>query len=208
MSENVQWPGLNLLDSDNVDSPTYPPPQFESWYFVDRASQYSLFYLYFQLDTLFSPVYIQCLGFLFPLHVSGLTGPSSGNLNCTCIQWYCPPLQVSLSCGRWERSSFIIRRSKLYKPPVVRRWEPQEFFLNGHTTKTPAEGESTTGCMYNLDLLMMGLWGLKYIEEGGNPDTVYRRKRIVYQVGNKDKHFERLLATSFACFCLQNWMIN
>jgi hypothetical protein len=28
---------------------------------------------------------------------------------------------------------------------------------NGHTTKTPAEGESTTGCMYNLDLLMMGL---------------------------------------------------
>jgi hypothetical protein len=31
------------------------------------------------------------------------------------------------------------------------------FFLNGHTTKTPAEGESTTGCMYNLDLLMMGL---------------------------------------------------
>jgi hypothetical protein len=34
---------------------------------------------------------------------------------------------------------------------------PLEFFLNGHTTKTPAEGESTTGCMYNLDLLMMGL---------------------------------------------------
>jgi hypothetical protein len=32
-----------------------------------------------------------------------------------------------------------------------------QFFLNGHTTKTPAERESTTGCMYNLDLLMMGL---------------------------------------------------
>jgi hypothetical protein len=32
----------------------------------------------------------------------------------------------------------------------------KKFFLNGHTTKTPAEGESTTGCMYNLDLLMMG----------------------------------------------------
>jgi len=30
-------------------------------------------------------------------------------------------------------------------------------FLNGHTTKISAEGESTTGCMYNLDLLMMGL---------------------------------------------------
>jgi hypothetical protein len=33
----------------------------------------------------------------------------------------------------------------------------KNFFLNGHTTKTPAEGDSTTGCMYNLDLLMMGL---------------------------------------------------
>jgi hypothetical protein len=31
------------------------------------------------------------------------------------------------------------------------------FFLNGHTTKTPAERDSTTGYMYNLDLLMMGL---------------------------------------------------
>jgi hypothetical protein len=62
-----------------------------------------------------------------------------------------------------------------------------EFFLNGHTTKTSAEGESTTGCMYNLDLLMMGLGGLKHVEEKGNPDAVYRQKRIVYQVGNKDK---------------------
>jgi hypothetical protein len=26
--------------------------------------------------------------------------------------------------------------------------------------------------MYNLDLLMMGLWGLKHVEERGNPDTV------------------------------------
>jgi hypothetical protein len=33
----------------------------------------------------------------------------------------------------------------------------KEFFLNGHTTKTPAEGESTIGYMYNLDLPMMGL---------------------------------------------------
>jgi hypothetical protein len=41
--------------------------------------------------------------------------------------------------------------------------------------------------MYNLDLLMMGLRGLKHVEERRNPDTVYRRKRIVYQVGNKDK---------------------
>jgi len=35
--------------------------------------------------------------------------------------------------------------------------EKEEFFLNGHTIKTSAEGESITGCMYNLDLLMMGL---------------------------------------------------
>jgi len=33
----------------------------------------------------------------------------------------------------------------------------KKFFLNGRTTKTSAEGENTIGCMYNLDLLMMGL---------------------------------------------------
>ena len=32
-----------------------------------------------------------------------------------------------------------------------------ESFLNGRTTKTSAEGDNTIGCMYNLDLLMMGL---------------------------------------------------
>jgi len=32
-----------------------------------------------------------------------------------------------------------------------------ESFFNGRTTKTSAEGENTIGCMYNLDLLMMGL---------------------------------------------------
>jgi len=32
-----------------------------------------------------------------------------------------------------------------------------ESFLSGPTTKTSAEGEDTIGCMYNLDLLMMGL---------------------------------------------------
>jgi hypothetical protein len=42
-------------------------------------------------------------------------------------------------------------------PLRKKKREREEFFLNGHTTKTPAEGESTTGCMYNLDLLMMGL---------------------------------------------------
>ena len=52
----------------------------------------------------------------------------------------CYPL--SSTCFRPHRP--IIRRSKLYM-----------------------QGENTIGCMYNLDLLMMGLWGLKYVEERG-----------------------------------------
>ena len=44
----------------------------KSWCVVDRASQYSLFYLYFQLDTLFSSVYIQYLlsSFLYMFQAS------------------------------------------------------------------------------------------------------------------------------------------
>jgi hypothetical protein len=110
-----------------------------------------------------------------------------------------PGFPLSSTCFRPH--SPIIRRSKLYMQPVVLSpfWSclcrvAVEFFLNGHTTKTPAEGESTTGCMYNLDLLMMGLWGLKHVQERGNPDTVYRRKRIVYRVGNKDK-------INYVCMC-------
>ena len=64
---------------------------------------------------------------------------------------------LSSKCFRPHRP--IIRRSKLYKQPMV--------FSNGRTTKTSAEGENTIGCMYNLDLLMMGLWGLKHVEERG-----------------------------------------
>jgi len=53
----------------------------------------------------------------------------------------------------------------LYVQPVVFSpsadvfvvWPLRKFFLNGRTTKTSAEGENTTGCTYNLDLLMMGL---------------------------------------------------
>ena len=37
------------------------------------------------------------------------------------------------------------------------RTTKKEFFPNGRTTKTSAEGENTIGCLYNLDLLMMGL---------------------------------------------------
>ena len=51
---------------------------------------YLFFILYFKLDTLLS-----CLrtisAIFFPLNVSGLTGPSSGGLNCTCSLWYSPP---------------------------------------------------------------------------------------------------------------------
>ena len=83
----------------------------------------------------------------------------------------CCPL--SSTCFRPHRP--IIRRSKLYMQPVVLSpsadvfvvWPLRENFLNGHTTKTSAEGESTTGCMYNIDLVMMGLWGLKHVEERG-----------------------------------------
>jgi len=60
-------------------------------------------FLYFQLDTLFFRLR-SISAILFPLHVSGLTGPSSGGLNCTCSLWYSPPLQMSLSCSRWERT--------------------------------------------------------------------------------------------------------
>ena len=74
-----------------------------SWNFVVKTLNYQ-FILYFQLDTL-----LFCLrtisAIFFPLHVSGLKGPSSGGLNCTCSLWYSAPLQMSLSCGRWERKS-------------------------------------------------------------------------------------------------------
>ena len=81
---------------------------------------------------------------------------------------------LSSTCFRPHRP--IIRRSKLYMQPMVFSPSADVFvvwplrkdsFLNGRTTKTSAEGENTIGCMYNLDLLMMGLWGLKYVEERG-----------------------------------------
>jgi len=62
-------------------------------------------FLYFQLDTLFFRLRT-ISAILFPLHVSGLIGPSSGGLNCTCSLWYSPPLQMSLSCGRSQRRPF------------------------------------------------------------------------------------------------------
>jgi hypothetical protein len=84
---------------------------------------------------------------------------------------------LSSTCFRPQRPN--IRRSKLHMQPVV--------------LSPSAEGESTTGCMYNLDRL----WGLKHVEERGNPDTVCRRKRIVYQVGNKDKLYWDARSTKY-----------
>ena len=120
---------------------------FQSWWQqpTNERNIHSWFILYFQLDTLlFSLRTISAI--LFPLHVSGLTGP-------------------------------FIRRSKLYMQPtvfspsadvfVLRPLRKNSFFLYCCTTKTSAEGENTIRCMYNLDLLMMGLWGLKHVEERG-----------------------------------------
>jgi len=82
----------------------------------------------------------------------------------------CYPL--SSTCFRPHRP--IIRRSKLYMQPMVFSPSADVFVVQplrkdstGRTTKTSAEGENTIGCMYNLDLLMMGLWGLKHVEERG-----------------------------------------
>ena len=80
---------------------------------------------------------------------------------------------LSSTCFRPHRP--IIRRSKLYMQPMVFSPSADVFvvrplrksFLNGRMTKTSAEGVNTTGCMYNLDLLMVGLWGLKHAEERG-----------------------------------------
>ena len=58
-----------------------------------------LFFFISNLIHCFS-VYVQYLLSYFLLHVSGLTDPSSGGLNCTCSLWYSPPLQTSLAGQR------------------------------------------------------------------------------------------------------------
>ena len=107
----------------------------------------------------------------FPLHVSGLTGPSSGGLNCTSSLWYSPPLQMSLSCGS--------------------------------TTKTSAEGENTIGCLYNLDLLMMGLWGLKHVEERRQQLLYVNKKAVVsswkYRINYTEMHDQQNVKSSRHC---------
>ena len=57
---------------------------------VSKLKIYFFIFLYFQLDTLFFRLRT-ISAILFPLHVSGLTGPSSGGLNCTCSLCYSPP---------------------------------------------------------------------------------------------------------------------
>ena len=127
-----------------ITPPGIEPTTF--WKYLDILLTVHLSIIYALFPTWYTVFF--CLrtisAILFPLHVLGLTGPSSGGLNCTCSLRYSAPLQMSLS--------FVHKR---------------QFFLNGPTTKTSAEGQNTIGCMYNLDLLMMGLWGLKHVEERG-----------------------------------------
>ena len=51
----------------------------------------------------------------FPLHVSGLTGPSSGGLNCTCGLWYSPPDFLDLSITRTHNKLTI----DIYRKPMT-----------------------------------------------------------------------------------------
>jgi late competence protein required for DNA uptake (superfamily II DNA/RNA helicase) len=51
--------------------------------------------------------------------------------------------------------------------------------LCGRTTKTSAEGENTIGCMYNLDLLMMGLVRPETCRGKRIADIVHRQKNSV-----------------------------
>jgi hypothetical protein len=96
----------------------------------------------------------------------------------------------------------IIRRSKLYIQPVVLSPSADVFVV------WPLRKNFN----YNLDLLMMGLWGLKHVEERGNPGTVYRRKTIVYQVGNKDKinytemYGQQNIKTLY--YVVEQWIVN
>ena len=130
-----------------------------------------IYFFYFQLDTLF--FHLRTISAIpFPLHVSGLTGPSSGGLNCTCSLWYSPPLQTSLSCSRWERVWVLSQRPQ--DKDVCRGGEYHRLHVQFRLERTFSTAarqrhlqkrENTIGCMYNLDLLMMGLWGLKHVEE-------------------------------------------
>ena len=95
------WPGQNALDQSAVVSCAWELIQLFAVApcLVRPVHTFYFIFLYFQLDTLF---FCLCTisAILLSLHVSGLTGPSSGGLNCTCSIWYSPPLQVSLLCGR------------------------------------------------------------------------------------------------------------
>jgi len=80
----------------------------------------------------------------------------------------------------------------------------RQFFPNGRTTKTSAEGENTIGCWYNLDLLMMGLWGLKHVEER-RQQLLYENKKAVYQVGSKEQILKKCVLRFYFTFLTNIW---
>ena len=81
---------------------------------------------------------------------------------------------LSSTCFRPHRP---IMRSKLYMQPMV--FSPTADVFVVRPLRKNSEGQNTIGCMYNLDLLMMGLWGLKHVEESRIADIVRRRKNSV-----------------------------
>ena len=114
-----------------------------SWYFVDRASHYNLFFFISNLIHCFS-VYVQYLlsSFLYMFQASQAHHQEVQTVHAA---YGILPLCRRLCLAAVEKEL--------------------KLFLNGCTIKTSAKGENTIGCMYNLDLLMMGLWGLKHVEE-------------------------------------------
>jgi len=126
------------------------------------------FILYFQLDTLLF-CFRTITAIFLPLHVSGLTGPSSGGLNCTCSLWYSFPLQMSLSCGRWERTVACAQATVLSQRPhdkdICRGKEYHRLHVQ---FRPPDDGPVRPETC-----------------RGKKIAAIVRKQKAVYQVGNK-----------------------
>ena len=152
-----QW--LKDTDRENLKYPKRP------WYFVDRASQYSLFFFISNLIHYSLPfTYSIC----YPL-------------SCICFRPHRP----------------IIRRSKFYMQPVVLSSSADVFVMwplrkDRVLSQWPHDKDVCRGGEYHR-------LHVKYRPPDDGPvrpetcrgkriaDTVCKQKRIVYQVGNKEK---------------------